>query len=139
MAGMDILSHATRRAVFERIVATPGASIRDLARAVAVTDKTVLHHARVLEGAGLVVVGRAGNRTCCYRTGDAPRNGGMPPELAAVLRAVAAGAVRPSEVARAVGVPRGTAWGQLATLQRLGLLTTREGRWMEPRERFSRE
>jgi DNA-binding transcriptional ArsR family regulator len=59
--GWAALGDPTRRAVFERVAAAPGA-VGEIARGLPVTRPAVSQHLKVLKEAGLVIDRRDGNR-----------------------------------------------------------------------------
>lgn len=115
-----ILEHDTRRTILLALAATPGMTVGEMAGALGVHYKTALHHARRLQEAGHLVVRRDGNRGRCYLPG-APRALPPPPRHVEALLALARGARTPAALARALGVPRGTAGSLLRRLERAAL------------------
>lgn len=129
----DLLDHDLRRAMLEELRARPGATVGEMSRAFHVDYKTILHHRRMLERAGRLVVVREGRRGRCYVAG-APRPRVEAPRVLAALRAVEAGAGTPAELARSLAVPRGTAGSLLEALARRGLVVRSGGRARVPAE-----
>jgi DNA-binding transcriptional ArsR family regulator len=123
-----ILEHDTRRTILMTLAATPGMTVGAMAGALGVHYKTALHHARRLADAGHLVLRREGHRAHCYLPG-APRQ--RPPHArhAEALRALAHGARTPADLARALGVPRGTAGSLLRRLERASLARRTDTGW----------
>jgi len=122
-----ILHNDLRRRLLDRLDPCPGESVGGLARHLEVDYKTALHHVRVLERAGLLVMRRAGRRRLCYLPGRVAEPS-PPAREAAALRALDAGARSPTKLARVLGIPRGTAGSLLEALAARGLVR-RDGAW----------
>lgn len=115
-----LLDHEARRAMLDRLRAYPGLTVGELAHGLGVDYKTAQHHARMLAKAGQLVVVRDGRLCQCYLPGG-PRERPPAPRVVAALVAMRSGALTPSGLARALGLPRGTAGGLLEALVRRGL------------------
>lgn len=140
-----IYEHDRRRALVAHLRERPGATLPELAAALHVDYKTALHHARMLERARQVVLARHGRALHLYLPGESQL---VPPGSRALdaLHAVAAGCATPATLARALGVPRGSAGRLLDRLVGAGLLeatpdglapTERVRKALAPREGFS--
>lgn len=125
------LAHETRRTFLTRITRTPGLTLTELAADAGLDPTTASYHARRLADAGLVVLVKDGRRCHCFLPGDA-RARAPPPLAVAALRALLAGAGTPAGLARALGVPRGTAGSILERLERQALVARAGGRWVVP-------
>lgn len=122
-----MLQHDRRRALVEYLRLRPGATLPEVAASLAVDYTTVRYHVRTLARAQQVVMRRHGHAVHLYLPGDARV---APPGSRAMdaLRAVSAGCATPAALARATGIPRGSAGRMLARLVEAGLvLRTREG------------
>lgn len=109
-----VLGHDLRRQIVGQLAASPGMTVNALADLFEVDYKTAQHHVRVLARSGHLVTFRAGRARHCYL----PSRFEPPaPRLDAAARAVAGGARTPARLARALGVPRGTAGDLLAALK----------------------
>lgn len=117
-----LLAHERRRLIVDVVRARPGLRVGDLASALDVDYKTALHHARMLARAGLLVLEREGRARACYPPGAARAPAPFAPRVVQALVAVRAGAATPATLARALGVPRGTAGSLLDALARRGLV-----------------
>lgn len=117
----DLLEHQLRRNMLEALAGKPGLTVGEMADALGVHYKTALHHARRLERAGHVVVARQGRRSYCYLPGER-RDRPPAPRLVGALHAVGAGCATAADLARALGVPRGSAGSLLRTLERAGFV-----------------
>lgn len=108
------LGHGLRRQIVAQLAASPGMTVNALAALFDVDYKTAQHHVRVLARSGHLVTLRAGRAGLCYLPDrvDPPA-----PRLDAAARAVESGARTPARLARALGVPRGTAGDLLAALK----------------------
>ena len=121
----DVLEQSTRAAVYERVHASPGASLADIADAVGVTKSTVRYHVRVLREAGLVDATEAAG---ALRV--APADADV--ELVASLNAPGTGPVLDAvaehepasvtELARATGRAPSTVSHHLSTLEERGIV-----------------
>lgn len=119
-------NHESRRALVQILRERPGRTLTELANDLDVDYKTALHHARVLERAGHIVVAAEGRRRPCYlRRPSGERQ--EPPRVIFALRAVRAGASTPAALAAAAGVARGTAGSMLERLAASGLLARTDG------------
>lgn len=114
-----MLTHPLRRSLLDAARERPGVRVGEIARAFDVDFKTVMHHARMLSRAGLLVLGRDGRARTCRLPGDA-RASPPPPRVVLALRAVASGAQTPASLSRALGMPRGTAGALLDAMERRG-------------------
>lgn len=123
-----ILEHDTRRTILDSVATTPGLTVREMADDLGVHYKTALYHARRLVRAGHIVILQEGNRAHCYLPGARPA---WPPRPRAVeaLHALMHGARTPADLARALGVPRGTAGGLLRRLERASLVVRADDGW----------
>jgi DNA-binding transcriptional ArsR family regulator len=62
------LSDPTRRAIVERLAATPALTVSDLARPLPMSLPAVMKHLDVLEGAGLIARQKTGRTVTCRLT-----------------------------------------------------------------------
>jgi DNA-binding transcriptional ArsR family regulator len=62
------LSDPTRRAIVERLAATPSLTVSDLARPLPMSLPAVMKHLDVLEGAGLIARQKTGRTVTCRLT-----------------------------------------------------------------------
>jgi predicted transcriptional regulator len=124
----DILGHDLRRAIVRAVSEHPGQSVAELARMHGVDPKTIVHHLRMLERAHRVHPVSVGRARRWFAPG-APPDAKPPPRFVRALEALRAGARSPAELARALGIPRGTAGGLLRGLARLGLARKDPDAW----------
>lgn len=59
----DPMDHETRRAIYERVVSTPGIHLAGVADSIGVPASTVTHHSRVLDEEGVLDINRMRGRT----------------------------------------------------------------------------
>ncbi|HVL86644.1 MAG TPA: helix-turn-helix domain-containing protein [Candidatus Thermoplasmatota archaeon] len=124
----DVLANATRAALCELVRARPGLAAGGLARALARNRTSVLHHLRVLRGAGLVEARVVGRRTRYFPAGsgddDAQRRVRValasPVARRVALHLALRGADSLGAIARATGVPKSTVRWHVNRLARLG-------------------
>lgn len=112
----SLLDHELRRAILRAAHRQPGIRVAQLAREHGVDPKTIAHHARLLARAGHLQPDTRGLFARGANAVPAPT-----PRALLVLRALAAGCGTPTTLARALGVPRGTAGSLLDRLAREGL------------------
>ncbi|HWH07792.1 MAG TPA: ArsR family transcriptional regulator [Candidatus Thermoplasmatota archaeon] len=123
-----ILEHGTRRTILTTLEASPGLTVGQVAGTLGIHYKTALHHARRLAEAGHLVLRRDGHHARCYLPGvRAPPP--APARALQALHALAQGARTPAELARALGVPRGTAGSLLRRLERASLAVRTQDGW----------
>lgn len=117
--------HPLRAALLESVTKTPGLHLASLARAFGVHPTTVNYHARRLATRRLLRLVDQGGRLRAYPPGAALVTP-TPPRAISALHAVAEGAGGPADLARRLGVPRGTAGSLIAALERDGWLARDE-------------
>lgn len=67
----SVFTNNTRHLVFVRVAENPGASIQDIANLLHISHPTAAYHLKILEGNGLVVAMRDGNRTRFFKRSEA--------------------------------------------------------------------
>jgi predicted transcriptional regulator len=67
----SVFTNNTRHHVFVRVSDNPGASIQDIATMLGISHPTAAYHLKILEGNGLVVAMRDGNRTRFFKRSEA--------------------------------------------------------------------
>ncbi len=123
-----VLDHGLRRAIVRCVRERPGLTVAELARVNGVDPKTMTHHLRVLARAGWLQPLPQGRGRLWFLPGDT-REPAPAPRVVRALHALRGGAATPAALARALGVPRGTAGGLLEGLARLGLARRGESGW----------
>lgn len=119
-----VADHEAREAILRAVRDEPGLAASDLRRRLRMPRSTLAYHARRLEREGLLVTRRAGQRLLLLPPGArlAP-DAALPPEVRALLDLVRhAPGKTTTDYARLAGVPRRTAAGHLAALERDGLV-----------------
>lgn len=66
----SVFTNNTRHLVYLRVAENPGASIQDIANLLHISHPTAAYHLKILEGNGLVVAMRDGNRTRFFKRSD---------------------------------------------------------------------
>lgn len=67
----SVFTNNTRHLVYVRVAENPGASIQDIANLLHISHPTAAYHLKILEGNGLVVAMRDGNRTRFFKRSEA--------------------------------------------------------------------
>lgn len=67
----SVFTNNTRHLVYVRVTENPGASIQDIANLLHISHPTAAYHLKILEGNGLVVAMRDGNRTRFFKRSEA--------------------------------------------------------------------
>jgi predicted transcriptional regulator len=136
----SVFMNNTRHLVFQRVAENPGASIQDIANMLHISHPTAAYHLKILEGNGLVVAMRDGNRTRYFKRSEALSQDQQ--RLVAANRSVRTRTIleivgsRPmihrKELARLLSVPRTTVNWHVDRLIQMGLLAERRaGRYSQ--------
>lgn len=125
----ELRPHETRRAILARLTQTPGLRVGTLAHELGVDQKTALHHARALERAGELRLAREGRWLRCYLPGFPQARRDTREDVLQSLPATSA------DLARALRIPRGTAWSLLRSLERAGLARREGAAWLGLQEK----
>ncbi|HVL47131.1 MAG TPA: winged helix-turn-helix transcriptional regulator [Candidatus Thermoplasmatota archaeon] len=123
----DIVDTPSRRRLLALVAERPGIGIADAARVLGVNIKTIVYHARILQGArALVMAQDASKRIYLYPPGGRPKDGVVAPALRQVLEAVRrAPGLSQASLARRLGAPRPTVRLRLERLEAAGLVRSR--------------
>lgn len=124
-----LLEHEARRHILDRLAQRPGMTVAEMARALCVHYKTALHHARHLERQGRLVFVPEGRVRRGFLPGSFRTRPAAPPRVVCALQAVRRGAGTPAALARALGIPRGSAGSLLEALAKKGLLVRAPEGW----------
>lgn len=130
LAREEALEHPTRRAVFERIQASPGTTAGAISRVLCVDRHTALHHLRFLQSFGMIESRRVGARLRYYKNGgsfseeEKRYHAALSSEKAhRLLSLVARNPQAPlRDLAAAAGMPKPTVKWHLDRLRAHGLL-----------------
>lgn len=136
----SVFTSNTRHLVYLRVAENPGASIQDIANMLGISHPTAAYHLKILQGNGLVVAMRDGNRTRFFKrseslTGEQQRlvvaNRGA--QTRRILEVVKANPmIHRKELARLLSMPRTTVNWHVDRLIARGLLAERRaGRYCQ--------
>lgn len=136
----SVFTNNTRHHVYVRVAENPGASIQDIATMLSISHPTAAYHLKILEGNGLVVPMRDGNRTRYFKRSEAMSHDQQ--RLVAAQRSAKCKQIleivkeRPmihrKELARLLAVPRTTLNWYVDRLIAQGLLAERRaGRYSQ--------
>lgn len=136
----SVFTNSTRHTVYQRVAENPGASIQDIANLLHISHPTAAYHLKILEGNGLVVAMRDGNRTRFFKRSEA-----LSPDQQRMVAANRSERTRQileivkqrpmvhrKELARMLSVPRTTVNWHVDRLVQMGLLAERRaGRYCQ--------
>ncbi|MGH2405360.1 MAG: winged helix-turn-helix transcriptional regulator, partial [bacterium] len=136
----SVFTNNTRHEVYLRVAANPGASIQDIANMLHISHPTAAYHLKILEGNGLVVAMRDGNRSRFFKRSEAltseeqrlvAANRGE--RTRQILEIVAQNPmIHRKELARRMSIPRTTVNWHVDRLLQMGLLAERRsGRYSQ--------
>jgi predicted transcriptional regulator len=136
----SVFTNNTRHLVYLRVADNPGASIQDIANLLRISHPTAAYHLKILEGNGLVVAMRDGNRTRFFKRSEAmsmeqqrlvaANRSARSKEILEIVRGKPM--IHRKELARMMSIPRTTLNWYVDRLIQMGLLAERRaGRYCQ--------
>ncbi|HEV8358924.1 MAG TPA: winged helix-turn-helix transcriptional regulator [Candidatus Thermoplasmatota archaeon] len=136
----SVFTSNTRHLVYLRVTENPGASIQDVANMLGISHPTAAYHLKILQGNGLVVAMRDGNRTRFFKRSEAlsqdqqrmvvAQRGEQTRRILEIVRAKPM--IHRKELARLLAMPRTTVNWHVDRLIQRGLLAERRaGRYCQ--------